>query len=111
MSKIYISKDANIRLKEYLEALGYTLEFVASDGIVDKAISNHPDTFLCKMGIETDSPIFFAATEDLGKDYPFPDQRKAASGRQRNGHDPRRRTSGLYQMQHGYRRRNLYHHL
>ena len=70
MSKIYISKDANIRLKEYLEALGYTLEFVASDGIVDKAISNHPDTFLCKMGIETDSPIFFAATEDLGKDYP-----------------------------------------
>lgn len=70
MSKIYISKDANIRLKEYLDALGYTLEFVASDGIVDKAISNHPDTFLCKMGIETDSPIFFAATEDLGKDYP-----------------------------------------
>ena len=70
MSKIYISKDANVRLKEYLETLGYSLEFVTSDGIVDKAISSHPDTFLCKMGVETNSPIFFAAAEDLGKDYP-----------------------------------------
>ena len=70
MNKIYISKDANVRLKEYLETLGYSLEFVTSDGIVDKAISSHPDTFLCKMGVETNSPIFFAAAEDLGKDYP-----------------------------------------
>ena len=65
MNKIYISKDANVRLKEYLETLGYSLEFVTSDGIVDKAISSHPDTFLCKMGVETNSPIFFAAAEDL----------------------------------------------
>ncbi|WP_425756908.1 DUF6873 family GME fold protein [Ihubacter sp. rT4E-8] len=70
MNKIYIAKDANIRLKEYLNDTGYCLEFVASEGIVDKAISNHPDVFLCKMGIEQNAPIFFAAKEDLGKDYP-----------------------------------------
>ncbi len=70
MNKLYISKDANIRLKEYLTEQGYTLEFIASEGVVDKGISNHPDIFLCKMGVERNSPIFFAGDHDLGRDYP-----------------------------------------
>ena len=70
MNKLYISKDANIRLKEYLAQQGYTLEFIASEGVVDKGIANHPDIFLCKMGVEKNSPIFFAGDHDLGRDYP-----------------------------------------
>lgn len=70
MDKLYISKDTNVRLKEYLAELGYSLEIIASEGVVDKGISNHPDIFLCKMGIERNSPIFFAGKGDLGNDYP-----------------------------------------
>lgn len=70
MSKIFISKDANIRLKEYLTEKGYALETVSSSGIVDKGISNHPDIFLCKMGASDNAPIFFAEKSDLGMDYP-----------------------------------------
>lgn len=70
MNRLYISKDANLRLKEYLSEKGYILETIASEGIVDKGISNHPDIFLCKMGVLDGSPLFFAGKDDLGKDYP-----------------------------------------
>lgn len=71
MNKLYISKDANKILIDYLCKLDYQLEFIASDGIVDPGISNHPDVFLCKMGISDNSPIFFASNGDLGHDYPL----------------------------------------
>lgn len=70
MNKIYISSDANRQLIEYLQGLGYLPEFISSEGIVDPAISKHPDVFLCKMGVRDDSPIFFAESGDLGMDYP-----------------------------------------
>ena len=70
MNKIYISKDANKILTDYLEGLGCHLSFIASSDIVDPAISNHPDIFLCKMGAGDGAPIFFAEKEDLGRDYP-----------------------------------------
>lgn len=70
MNRLYISKDANLRLKEYLSEKGYILENIASEGIVDKGISSHPDIFLCKMGVLDGSPLFFAEKDDLGKDYP-----------------------------------------
>lgn len=70
MNRLYISKDANLRLKEYLSEKGYILETIASEGIVDKGISNHPDIFLCKMGVLDGSPLFFAGKDDLSKDYP-----------------------------------------
>lgn len=71
MNKIYISKDANRILTDYLKSLGCHLSFIDSSDIVDPAISNHPDIFLCKMGVRDDAPIFFAEKEDLGRDYPF----------------------------------------
>ena len=70
MKKIYISKDADVRLTDYLTAQGYALEYIHSEGVVDEAIANHPDVFLCKMGIEENAPIFFAEKSDLGRDYP-----------------------------------------
>lgn len=70
MSKLFISEETNKELIEYLTAKGYQLEFITSDGIVDKSISSHPDIFLCKMGVDDNAPIFFAESRDLGKDYP-----------------------------------------
>lgn len=70
MNKTYISKDAHRRVKEYLETIGRDVQLVATSGIVDKRISNHPDIWLCKMGISDGSPIYFANESDLGMDYP-----------------------------------------
>lgn len=69
MSKRYISKDANPLLIDYLKARGYEPEFIASTGIVDRGISNHPDIFLCKMGAD-EAPVFFAEKQALSADYP-----------------------------------------
>ena len=70
MSKVYIAKDANVRLREYLTTMGHDLELVETDGIVDKYISNHPDVFLCKMGLSEDAPVFYAPETSLGMEYP-----------------------------------------
>ncbi|MGF6375399.1 hypothetical protein M2140_000433 [Clostridiales Family XIII bacterium PM5-7] len=70
MNKLFISEKANDGLIKYLTEKGYQVEFIASDGIVDDAISHHPDIFLCKMGVDDNAPIFFAENQDLGKDYP-----------------------------------------
>lgn len=70
MNKIFISKDANPILTDYLQNKGYALEFIESSGVVDPAISCHPDIFLCKMGIRSDAPVLFAENQDLGMDYP-----------------------------------------
>lgn len=70
MNKVYISKDANKILQDYLISKGYALETISSKDIVDPAISNHPDIFLCKMGIKRDAPVFFAEKSDLGMEYP-----------------------------------------
>ena len=70
MSKIYIAKDANVRLTEYLISQGHSLQYIQSEGVVDSAIANHPDIFLCKMGVAGDAPVFFAENGDLGRDYP-----------------------------------------
>lgn len=70
MNKTYISKDAHRRVKEYLETIGRDVQLVETEGVVDKRISNHPDVWLCKMGIGDDAPVYLASEEDLGMDYP-----------------------------------------
>ncbi len=70
MSKLYISKEADKILTDYLEEQGHVLERIESEGIVDPAISCHPDVFLCKMGIQENAPVFSASSGDLGMDYP-----------------------------------------
>lgn len=70
MKKIYIAKDANRILQDYLQAKGYALELVSSDGLVDTAISCHPDIFLCRLGIGTDAPVIRSQISELGCGYP-----------------------------------------
>lgn len=70
MSKLYISKEANKILTDYLEDQGHVLERIESKDIVDPAISCHPDVFLCKMGVKENAPVFSASAGDLGMDYP-----------------------------------------
>lgn len=70
MSKIYIAKDAHYHIKDYIIGLGHSLEPISSNGIVDRGISNHPDIFLCKMGIDSEAPVYMAAPENLGRHYP-----------------------------------------
>ncbi len=70
MKKIYLAKSANNILQDYLRSKGYALEYIASEGIVDPAISDHPDIFLCKMGVNDTSPVYCAEKQDLGQEYP-----------------------------------------
>ena len=50
--------------------MGRDLELVETEGIVSKPLSNHPDIFLCKMGISEDAPVFYAMENHLGPEYP-----------------------------------------
>lgn len=70
MKKISIAKDANRILQDYLQAKGYKLELVSSEGLVDPAIQNHPDVFLCRLGVRTDAPLIRASAAELSMGYP-----------------------------------------
>lgn len=71
MSKItYLAESAGQPLREYVCSLGREIVTIKSEDVVDKSISDHPDIFLCKMGISDDSPVYFAEKNNLGRDYP-----------------------------------------
>ncbi len=71
MRKIYIAKNASQILQDYLKSSGYELVLVDSpNGLVDPAISCHPDVFLCKLGIHESAPIVFADQSELAFGYP-----------------------------------------
>lgn len=70
MKKISIAKDANKILQDYLQGAGYVLELVSSEGLVDPAIQNHPDVFLCRLGVGADAPLIRALDAELGMGYP-----------------------------------------
>ena len=54
---IYISADCDSRLTEYLTKLGYEISCIRSEGIVAQPVSNHPDMFICRLGIAPDAEI------------------------------------------------------
>lgn len=68
--KTYIAKDANRRLREHLQIMGRDVQLVATEGIVEKALSNHPDMFLCKLGLRDDAPVWSATGLELSPGYP-----------------------------------------
>lgn len=71
MNKVtYLSAGAGRPLREYIASLGREIIDISSEGVVDKGISDHPDIFLCKMGISGSAPVYFAKRENLGMDYP-----------------------------------------
>ena len=70
MKKVFISEKANGILREYLRSLGYSPVNISTNGIVDEPISCHPDVFMCKLGVDDDSPVIFASGSDVGFGYP-----------------------------------------
>ena len=70
MRKIYLAKNANRILQDYLTAKGYDLELVSSEGLVDPAIACHPDVFFCRLGIGDAAPLIRATDAELGMGYP-----------------------------------------
>ncbi len=70
MNKIYISKNANKILTSYLEEKGIAIEPFFMSGIVPEGLSCHPDMFLCKLGIHTNSPVFIAKRNVIRMNYP-----------------------------------------
>lgn len=70
MRKIYLAENANQILKEYLHGRGHDLDMISSEGLVDPAISCHPDVFLCRLGFEADTPLIQASDVELGVGYP-----------------------------------------
>ena len=116
MNNIYISKDANKIVTDYIESKGYQVTPVSSTDVVSEEISSHPDIFLCKMGVHKNSPVFFAEPGTLGRAYPMDIVFNAAcTGKyfihnlsftnesfvaccKSNGYDSSRCSSGLCQM-------------
>ena len=70
MRKIYLAKNSNRILQNQLRRHGYELELVVSEGLVDPAISCHPDVFFCRLGIGADAPLISAQDDELGSGYP-----------------------------------------
>jgi len=70
MKKIYIAENANQILKHDLLEKGYKLELISSDNIVSLPIKNHPDIFLCRLGIGPKAPLVRASAGELGMGYP-----------------------------------------
>ena len=70
---IYVSSEADNRLKSWFSSCGYAVEEFRTDGIVSGPLSCHPDMFMCKMGVSDDSEIisYFMQNETrLSSEYP-----------------------------------------
>ena len=70
---IYVSSEADSRIKSWLSSCGYALSEFRTEGIVSGPLSCHPDMFMCKMGVSDDSEIisYFMQNETrLSSEYP-----------------------------------------
>lgn len=70
MSRIYVSKEINAQVSDYLKHLGHELIFVNNEGTVMNSLSTHPDMFMCKMGVDPCSEIFIGDAKCLRIKYP-----------------------------------------
>ncbi len=66
MSKIYVSKNANKILKDYLKNQGHIVEEIKAKASIDEAIQCHPDIYICHLGRK----IFHGDPSILKQDYP-----------------------------------------
>ena len=64
--KLYLSSLAGSELKEYLKSCGYELCLLYENGRVSKAISTHPDIFMCALK----DGIYFGDSSLLEASYP-----------------------------------------
>ena len=70
---IYVSSEADNRLKSWLSSCGYAVSEFRTDGIASGPLSCHPDMFMCKLGVSDDAEIirYFTQNETrLSSEYP-----------------------------------------
>ncbi|MBK5253840.1 MAG: hypothetical protein JJE03_05215 [Peptostreptococcaceae bacterium] len=60
MSLVYISELAHDCTKKYIRDKGHRIIEIPENNYVLRAISSHPDIFMCKMGCKSDSPIIYS---------------------------------------------------
>ena len=70
---VYISASARAELKDHFRSLGFIVNEVHTSGIVAEPVSDHPDMFMCRLGIGDDAAIVSYFDQDdviLRPDYP-----------------------------------------
>ena len=70
---IYVSADADQRLKTWLSERYPSVRELRTEGIVSEPLSCHPDMFMCKMGVSEDAEIISYFTQNetrLSPEYP-----------------------------------------
>ncbi len=67
---VYLSVNANAKLREYISSLGYEIHDVASSNAVYAEVAAHPDIYMCKLGSEPAAPIYHGYIDKLGYRYP-----------------------------------------
>ena len=70
MNTVYISKNANRILIEYLQSSGFDPSPVEGPNHIRTGISTHPDIYYCKLGISDDSPVFIGDSRKVAEKYP-----------------------------------------
>lgn len=77
MSTVYLSKNANKILQDYITQSGHKLILIEDMGKVYPEVATHPDIYMCKLGGLPPSPVFSILNEvltdkptDLGYRYP-----------------------------------------
>lgn len=66
----YISERAPEELKEYLISLGRSIEIIHRTDAVAPPIADHPDVYMCRLGIDDSSKKVFADESELSPVYP-----------------------------------------
>lgn len=66
--ELFISKDASDWLKNEMHSAGYRLREV--EGGNGTAIETHADLYYCRLGADTDAPVFSGEISAVGKTYP-----------------------------------------
>ena len=66
MKKIFISRNANKILNDYLSAKGFRCEEIGPLAAIDEAISCHPDIYMCDLG----HTLYHGDPKLLTRDYP-----------------------------------------
>lgn len=70
MRKVFLAAGSDERLKQFFSDAGHELELVSTSGIVSAPVSDHPDMFMCRLGISDDAPVISYSGEGLSPGYP-----------------------------------------
>ncbi|MEG0291192.1 MAG: hypothetical protein RR495_00680 [Anaerovoracaceae bacterium] len=67
---IWISKNANKNLIEYFERRDINVNILNQSNVVYNQISTHPDIYMCKLGVNNTSPVFWGNKSKISYSYP-----------------------------------------